>query len=430
MKKINFIILLNIISISFLFGQGGTPGTFLNYGASPRTLALGKSFTGLANDVEAVYYNPGGLAYLRTQDIKIAHSALYGGMRMEYLGYALPTKQYGTFALTLLNYGTSGLEVRDEHNDLYDPAIFAQNAYIFSYAYNPHRLLGIGANFKVVTENLARFSDVGLGADLGIILTEPKPFNFGIFAQNILPPKIQLEDEEEKFPLTLRVGGALKLFEDRVIALGDVVADEGVWNSGEIDYNRIRPHIGIEFELWPSVLVHRIGYDPNELSVGLGVRKEWGKLSLGVDYAFLLHHQSKFYLPPTHKLGLFIKFGGFRTWIDASPSVFAPTPEDKRKVLWMDVRIVSRREVKRWQVVIKNNLGEMVRTFSGWEMPPLRLAWDGLDDAGRMVSDGKYCYEIVIVDTHDESLKFSGPLTTIKTRGPEGKIEIERELNR
>jgi hypothetical protein len=140
-----------------------------------------------------------------------------------------------------------------------------------------------------------------------------------------------------------------------------------------------------------------------------------------------MHHQSNFKLPFSHKLGLFFKFAGFRTWIDATPKVFAPTPEEKRNVLWMDLRIISRRNIKRWQVTIKNNLGEMVRSYSGWEMPPLRLAWDGLDDAGRMVSDGKYSYEIVIVDEHEESLRFSGPLTTIKTKGPEGKIEIEHK---
>lgn len=432
MKKQSFIILLifSLIPVTMVLAQGGTPGTFLNYAASPRTLALGKAFTGLADDAEAVYFNPGGLALLRTQDIKLSHSSLYGGMRMEYLGYALPTKQFGTFALSLLNYGAENLEVRDEHNDLYQPAFFAQNAYIFSYAFSPTRILGIGANFKVVTENLARFSDVGLGADLGIIVTEPRPFNFGIFAQNLLAPKIQLETESEKFPITLRFGGALRLFDDRVIVVGDAVADELVWNSGTFDYNRIRPHVGLEFELWPGFLTHRIGYDLNELSFGLGLQREWGKLALGIDYAFLLHHESKFYLPPTHKLGLVVKFGGFRTWIDASPRVFSPTPEDRRNVLWMDLRIVSRRAVKRWQVMLKNNLGEVVRTYSGWEMPPLRLAWDGLDDAGRMVSDGKYNYEIIIVDAQEEALKFAGSLTTIKTKGPEGKIEVERESSR
>jgi hypothetical protein len=409
-------------------GDGGVPGTFLNYGASPRTLALGKSFTGLADDAEAVYYNPGGLGQLFSQDIKLAHSSLYGGDRMEYFGYALPTKQFGTFGIMLLNHNSAEIDVRDEENDVSSPAFYVQSCYIFSYAFNPIRFLGIGANFKVITENFARFNDVALGADLGMLIAAPKPFNFGIVAQNLFQPKITMAEKEEKYPITLRLGTAVKLFEDRVILVGDLVTNEDIWKSDTFNkLSQIKPHFGIEFELLPSILTHRIGFDLNELSVGLGVRKEWGKISLGVDYALLLHYQSNFKLPLSHKMGLFLQFGGFRTWIDASPRIFAPTPEDKRNVLWMDLRIISRRNIKRWQVTIKNNLGEVVRTYSGWETPPLRMAWDGLDDAGRMVSDGKYNYDIVIVDEHEESLRFSGPLTTIKTKGPEGKIEIERK---
>jgi hypothetical protein len=413
-------------------GDGGVPGTFLNYGASPRTLALGKSFTGLANDVEAAYYNPGGLGQLFVQDIKLAHSALYGGDRMEYFGYALPTKQFGTFGITLLNHNSGEIDVRDEENDVYEPAFYIQNCYIFSYAYNPARILGLGVNFKVITENFARFNDVALSGDLGLLLMAPKPFSFGLVAQNLLRPKITMVNQAQTYPIVLRLGTAIKLFEGRVIVLGDLVTNENIWLSESLKdisamLQQIKPHFGIEFELLPSILTHRIGFDQNELSVGLGLQKEWGKISLGVDYAMLLHYQSNFKLPISHKLGLFLQFGGFRTWIDASPRIFAPTPEDKRNVLWMDLRIISRRNIKRWQVTIKNNLGEVVRTYSGWETPPLRMAWDGLDDAGRMVSDGKYNYEIVIVDEHEESLRYSGPLTTIKTKGPEGKIEIERK---
>ena len=131
-------------------------------------------------------------------------------------------------------------------------------------------------------------------------------------------------------------------------------------------------------------------------------------------------------LGPTHKLGLNVEFGGYRTWIQPFPSIFSPTPDDKRNVLWMDIKMMSRRKIKRWQILLKNNLGEVVRTFYGWDNPPLRMAWDGLDDAGRLVSDGSYFYEIVLVDERNESMEHGGPLTRIKTKGPQGKVEVEQ----
>jgi flagellar hook assembly protein FlgD len=90
----------------------------------------------------------------------------------------------------------------------------------------------------------------------------------------------------------------------------------------------------------------------------------------------------------------------------------------------MDVRLLTRAPIKRWQVLIKNSLGEVVRSYSGWDTPPLRMTWDGLDDAGRLVSDGRYTYEIIVVDQRNRPLQYSGSLTQIRTRGPRGRMEI------
>ena len=147
-------------------------------------------------------------------------------------------------------------------------------------------------------------------------------------------------------------------------------------------------------------------------------------MGIGVDYAYLLHHRSNYRLGGTHKVGMSVSFAGFRVWIDAQPAVFSPTPENKQNVLWMDIRVLSRTPAKRWQILIKNNYGEIVRSFSGWDTPPLRMSWDGLDDVGRLVTDGNYTYEILVVDQRNSPLKFSGSLTRVRTRGPQGKIEI------
>jgi len=93
----------------------------------------------------------------------------------------------------------------------------------------------------------------------------------------------------------------------------------------------------------------------------------------------------------------------------------------------MDVKTMSRRTIKRWQILIKNSLGEVVRTFGTWEQPPLRLDWDGFDDAGRLVADGNYDYEIILVDERNETMQHTGFLTRIRTKGPTGKIEIEKK---
>jgi len=407
------------VACSAVMGQGGSPGAFLNYAIAPRSLGMGKAFTAIADDVQACYFNPAGLFQLNAQEVMLAHSQLYGA-RLEYVGFALPTREAGTFGVSLINYGAEGVDSRSPEGLRYESYFFAENAFIAAYAYNPWQFLGFGADLKLITKNVAQHSGVGVGADVAALVKLPRPFSFGLVVQNLIQPALTLSDITEYYPRTLRAGVGVRLVDDRVRLDADMVATDFASGSRR----SIVPHGGIEYEIVPDLLIPRIGIDPNEISLGLGLHQSWGKMALGADYAFLLHHQSGYTLAPTHKVGILLTFGGYRVWIDAQPTLFKPTPEDKQNVLWMDVRLTARASIKRWQVLIKNGFGEVVRSYSGWDAPQPRMTWDGLDDAGRLVADGGYYYDIVVVDQRDRPLRFSGSLTEVRTSGPKGSLEI------
>ncbi|MEO0226212.1 MAG: PorV/PorQ family protein, partial [candidate division WOR-3 bacterium] len=293
-----------VILFLIMVGDGGMPGAFLNYGLTPRTLSMGKSFTGLANDAEAGYYNPAGLVQLMSHDLKLAHSQLYGGFRMEYLGYGFPTRRFGYFGFTLINHGVEDVESRVSLTEVVGTYSYRQNGVIFSYAYQFLKELGLGGNIKVITSNIANFGAVGLGGDAGFFLFPKGSITFGGVVQNLFGPKLTYHTVEDVFPLTFRIGSAVKFYRDQIILLGDLVKPGS---------NSLTPHMGLEYRLLPIVTL-RGGVDKNELSAGLGLRKDWGKLSLAIDYAILFHHQSNYLLPLTHKIGLILNFGGFRTW--------------------------------------------------------------------------------------------------------------------
>jgi hypothetical protein len=407
------------VACSLLFAAGGAPGEFLNYAIAPRSLGMGKAFTAIADDVQACYFNPAGLFQLNSQEVLLAHSQLYGA-RLEYVGFALPTREAGTFGVSLINFGSEGIDSRNSENQRYESYFFAENAFIAAYAYSPWQYLGLGGNLKLITKNVSLYSGVGVGADVSAILKLPRPFSFGVVFQNIIRPALTLEKVTEYYPRNLRAGAAVRLLDDRVRLDADIVVTDFATKTRR----SIVPHGGLEYELVTNTLVPRIGIDPNEISLGLGLHQNWGKMALGADYAFLLHHQSGYTLAPTHKVGVFLSFGGYRVWIDAQPGLFKPTPEDKANVLWMDVRLTARASVKRWQVLIKNKFGEVVRSYSGWDEPQLRMTWDGLDDAGRLVADGRYYYDIVVIDQRNRPLRFSGSLTELRASGPKGRLEI------
>lgn len=420
--------LLLLLLATMLFGEGGLPGAFLNYGPAPRSLGMGKAFTAVADDAQAIYFNPAGLIQLNAHEVLAAHSQLFGA-RMEYLAYVLPTRALGSFGIGILNYGAEGIDSRTPENWQYLPTVYAENAYQVAYAYAPVDFLGIGGSIKLITKNLAQYLDAGIGMDAGIAVRRLGPFSFGLTVQNLVQPVLTLHTLSDRYPRTLRAGAAARLLDGRAIITVDVAAPllpklDTAGNPTRSWQPVFQPHGGVEFQLIPDVLIHRVGYDRNEISLGLGVHQSWGRMGIGVDYAFLLHHQSSFRLAPTHKLGMFVNFGGFRVWIDAQPRVFTPTPGDKNNVLWLDVHAIARNPVRRWQVLIKNSFGEVIRSYSGWDEPPARLLWDGLDDAGRLAADGRYYYEIVIIDQRNSALTGRGYLTTVQTRGPQGRVEI------
>jgi len=414
---LTFIFTFNFLLLTFCFAQeGGVPGALLNYGMSPRTIALGKAFTGLADDQEAIYYNPAGLTQLLTQTVKASYLSLYGS-QLGYVGYAIPTRKFGSLGLSLIYFTSRDIDAKDEFISSHAPFDFTQNCFIFSYAFQPVKPIGFGINLKLMTSKIAQYGAIGVGSDVGIFLFPRGNLTFGIACQNILGPKLTHYERTDEIPVTFRGGGALKLYQGRLTIVVDVV-------KNVLEYTSVEHHIGIEFVPVSPMLTLRGGLDKNFLNIGVGIKKDWDKFTAGVDYSIELHHASSYLLESRHKIGIFIDFGGFRTWVNATPKRFSPTPGRKENVTWLDVHYKTKRDIRRWQLLIKNQYGEVVRTYSGWDAPPLRLTWDGLDDIGRVVADGKYYYEIVIIDEIGETISCSDFLTSIVTLGPEGEIEF------
>src|SRR5205823_13020727 len=109
MKKESLFLLIIMGSLASV--QAGSPGTsaanFLKIGIGARGSAMGEAQSAVADDVNAAYWNPAGLANLRFQEISLMHYALVEGVRYQQAGYGFPTDKKGNFALgvSLLDYG-------------------------------------------------------------------------------------------------------------------------------------------------------------------------------------------------------------------------------------------------------------------------------------------------------------------------------------
>ncbi|MBV6510983.1 MAG: hypothetical protein HRU80_00740 [Ignavibacteriales bacterium] len=65
-------------------------GAFVDVGYGARPMGLGGAYVGLANDVNAVLWNPAGLTNIESKEVTFSFHNQFGLVKYNYLGYAMP----------------------------------------------------------------------------------------------------------------------------------------------------------------------------------------------------------------------------------------------------------------------------------------------------------------------------------------------------
>jgi hypothetical protein len=116
-------LLCSLLLIAFLGGahsthaQDGDGGTESNFsiGFGARAMGMGSAFTALADDATAVFWNPAGLENIYQQSVTLFYTQLLEG-DYQFIGYALPTLNIGTFGMGLGRIGVGGIRQTTEFN--------------------------------------------------------------------------------------------------------------------------------------------------------------------------------------------------------------------------------------------------------------------------------------------------------------------------
>jgi hypothetical protein len=278
---------------------------------------MGRTFSAIADDAFAPWWNPGGLAFIQGRNAALMHAKLVPDLAddvyFEYASYAQHLSGWGGVALTLtyLNYGESTLTESDSPDALGTFRSF-EIAPSLAIGTTISNTLGIGANLKFVHVDLApAFESTGnqkgagstFAVDLGGLWKVPgQPMNLALVVQNI-GPDIALVDEEQADPLPrmLRLGAAYQvvnkgshsfllafdgdkvlLSNDADVELPDSLATEQTW----FDENDVLLNFGTEYT-YNNLVSLRAGYifdDPGEIkdfTFGLGVTYQ----AISFDYA-------------------------------------------------------------------------------------------------------------------------------------------------
>lgn len=253
---------------------------FLKIGAGSRAAALGEANVALANDANAVYWNPAGLALSNKAQLTVTHLEWLENINHNFA--AVTFRGFGgTLGLAIATQSIPGIELRDKPTaeplgtfDARDVAV------ALAYGKKWNDKLAVGVALKGLYEKIYLNSANGFAVDLGVNWQSPlSPLRIGLAAQN-LGSMSALINEKIKLPALVRVGGAYQFLKSENGNGAMLVVDQLVYLEGGSYTNA-----GAEWSLRGTLALragYQFGRENRGFAAGLGA--SLGKYQF--DYGF------------------------------------------------------------------------------------------------------------------------------------------------
>ncbi len=300
-------LLLLIISSACMAGSGTSALTFLRIAPSARAAGMGETFTAVADDVNASYWNPAGIANLETMQLSFMHMFYWDSSSYEYLAFAYPLSDKFKLGahIAYLNYGSIDKTLAADSTVVgsfspFDLVLAGTAAYKISSA------LQAGVNIKLVTQTIDTDSVSVLAFDGGLLYEIPfileavggRDFVIGVALSNLGGTV-----NGDSLPLTLRGGFSTKF---GIQSENDLLVAATAYYP--FDSGTLSENLGAEFSLEKEFIIragYKFGYDAGSFTAGLGYRGSLsGMFNYAVDYAYAPSGN----LGDTHRISLGLTF--------------------------------------------------------------------------------------------------------------------------
>lgn len=272
-RSFTFIIVFVLVSFRISYSQF----ELIDIGAKP--ISLGGAFTSLANNSNAVYYNPAGISQLPFREVSFFYSPAPFGLKELANGsvnYVEPTK-YGAFGLSAKTYGFE---------------LYKEITATVTYANNYKGKIFYGTNINYYNLKIQNYGSAStFGIDIGVMAYITDYLRWGFTAYNLNRPSIGTQ--KDKLPQVYRTGISVQPRNDLNFVL-DIEKDTRYTASVKA---------GVEYTLYNMIdLRAGIGTEPTRFSGGIGIYYSLFE----IDYGFYNHQD----LGLTHQGTITINFGG------------------------------------------------------------------------------------------------------------------------
>lgn len=223
----------------------GTSGAaFLKINAGSRPAAMGEAFGGIADDINALFYNPAGTSKLERPEFTAQYGSWFQGISYNMLGFAYPVRGIGSFGLGVVSLGVSDMEKRSADTENPESKFGANDsAYILHYSRPVMESLSAGINVKAINLKIDTESASAYAADLGVLWATPvERLSAGLVVQN-MGSEVKFVKEGDPLPLNIKAGFGylLPLGKVSLLTAGldfNLPRDNDMMISGGAEYKR------------------------------------------------------------------------------------------------------------------------------------------------------------------------------------------------
>lgn len=287
-------IIINAINTIFAAGSEGTSGAdFLEIGVGSRPLGMGEAFTAEVNDINAIYYNPAGLATLKFPVMSIMHQELILDSRFENISLALPLYG-GFFGFSTSVFWVPPFDKIDINGNKVGTVTFYNVSGILSYGYSLG-FMEIGGSFKYIYQKIDTLQLHSVAFDVGILkrITMYSPFDapiknlsFGLSVQNI-----GTNANDDSLPRLIRGGVSYKMshfFGINVDFIENAINSSDLYDFTSGFNESFRVNTGIELN-YLDILFFRTGYrfnDAGTYTFGMGFNYAIKNVAFVIDASY------------------------------------------------------------------------------------------------------------------------------------------------
>ncbi len=253
--RVSILTFFLLISIQGLAQQpyrvGTTSASFLEIGIGAAGNAMGDAYVASTGDMSSIYWNPAGLAFLKSNEALFMYQPWVVDINSMFSGFAMPLQGLGTIAVGIfsLNYGDIDVTTLEYQNGTGEKYTAMDYNFSLSYAQSIAQWFSFGATFKYISSKIWHTNSHAIAADLGVLVQTP-----------FFSPNSKNEDG-------LRIGMSISNYGSKMEYDGD---DLLIPVDIDVDANGNYQNLQGKYKMseWELPLIFRVGIAVTPISLG------------------------------------------------------------------------------------------------------------------------------------------------------------------